>query len=48
MRILVTGILFLLLALLVSCVSIDETDPDSPLPANRPANWEGTSLGVPI
>ena len=30
------------------CVSIDETDPNSTLPSNRPASWEGKSLGVPL
>ncbi len=30
------------------CVSIDETDPNSALPSNRPASWEGKTLGVPL
>jgi hypothetical protein len=48
MRILMAGIMLLWLATLSSCVSINETDPDSPLPSNRPAGWESTTLGVPI
>jgi len=48
MRVLITGLLLCLLALQFSCVSIDETDPNSSLPSNRPASWEGQSLGVPM
>jgi len=41
---------FLLCAVLLlgACVSIVETDPNSTLPSNRPASWEGQSLGVPL
>lgn len=48
MRILLTGIILLCLATLISCVSVNETDPNSPLPANRPAGWEDKIIGVPI
>lgn len=45
-------LLFLLfffgVVLFSGCVSIDETDPNSALPSNRPASWEGKSLGVPL
>ncbi len=38
----------LLSLLLVGCVSVGKTNPESTLPANRPASWDGTTLGVPI
>lgn len=37
-----------LLGLLASCVSIDQTDPNSALPSNRPATWEGRTIGAPL
>ena len=37
----------MLLALAVGCVDI-QTDPNSNLPSNTPAKWEGQSLAVPL
>ncbi len=37
----------LLLAAAAGCVGI-QTDPNSDLPANAPASWEGKTLGVPL
>ena len=34
-------------ACLSGCVGI-EADPESDLPGNAPANWEGKTLGVPL
>ena len=34
--------------LLTGCVSVGETNPQSTLPSNRLASWDGTTLGVPI
>ena len=34
-------------ACLASCVGI-EADPESDLPGNAPADWEGKTLGVPL
>lgn len=36
-----------LAALASGCLSIQE-NPDSDLPSNAPASWEGKSLGVPL
>ena len=33
--------------MLAGCVGI-ERNPDSALPGNAPASWEGRSLGVPV
>ena len=41
-------ILCLAILILSSCVSVDARDPNSTLPSNRPASWEGQSLGVPL
>jgi hypothetical protein len=41
-------LLFCGLVLFLGCVSINETDPNSTLPSNRPASWEGKTLGVPL
>ncbi len=48
MRVVIAGLLLFLLALQFSCISIAETDPNSSLPSNRPASWEGKSFGVPM
>lgn len=37
-----------LLLLGAGCVCIDANDPNSPLPHNRPAEWENRTLGVPM
>jgi integral membrane sensor domain MASE1 len=37
----------LLATLATGCLSIQE-DPNSDLPSNAPASWEGKSLGVPL
>ena len=36
-----------LLWLMVGCVGI-QSDPNSDLPGNVPASWEGQTLGVPM
>jgi hypothetical protein len=43
------GVLLAVLAaaFLVGCVGI-EADPESDLPGNAPASWEGKTLGVPL
>lgn len=48
LRLLLLPLLFAVLCLaLGSCVGLQQ-DPDSTLPGNRPASWEGKSLGVPM
>ncbi len=37
----------LLATLAAGCLSIQE-DPNSDLPSNAPASWEGKTLGVPL
>lgn len=42
------GLLLAMVTLMVSsCVGL-QSNPESTLPGNKPAAWEGKSLGVPL
>jgi len=41
------ALLTIMLGLLAGCVGI-QSDPNSDLPNNAPAGWEGKTLGLPV
>ncbi|MFA6815874.1 MAG: hypothetical protein WCS73_06225 [Lentisphaeria bacterium] len=41
-------LVFLVCLFLAGCVVERGSNPESTLPGNKPASWEGHSMGVPI